>query len=103
MTNETAKSVPFNVMLSPALRQRLSTLAAAREVPVSHMIRTALLAYLDHTEQKAPTCADGTPCLCPNRWSRPERIKMLDGKPPATEQPPHERTDPDQHLEGSEQ
>ena len=91
MSSDETKSVPFHFMLSPALKDRLFCLSKAREIPVSGMFRTAILAYLDHQEQKQPTCADGTPCLCPNRWSRTARIERME-----------KRAEPDKYMEGSE-
>lgn len=76
--NEPTRSRQFNIMLSDDTYQRTRAHAATRETSIAQIVRTALLAYLDHEQRNEPTCANGQRCLCPNRWSRTERIRRLD-------------------------
>lgn len=59
-----------NILLTPTQDDDLNTLCAHTGASRSHVLRTALLAHLRHTQEEQPTCADGTHCLCLARWGR---------------------------------
>lgn len=95
------KTRRFHILMSDQMSTDLAALSAAREVPIASMVRTAIVAYIAHTKAQQPTCADGSLCLCPNRWSRTERIRRLDGPAARPEAAQDDPTNPDAYMEGA--
>lgn len=60
---------PFNIELDEEDRELLDKAAGRYKVSRAQVIRTAVRAYCEHAVAHRPTCAIGTPCLCPQIWS----------------------------------
>lgn len=58
----------LSVTTPASLRDRARAIALARYTSISHIIRTALEAYVQMEEGHGPHCAIGIPCICPRAW-----------------------------------
>ena len=70
MMEEPTKLKPFNLQISAEDRALLEAHAKKRGVALSHIIRAAYKAYIEHEINNCATCANGTQCLAPEMWAR---------------------------------
>ena len=61
-----AKSVKFQIMLSPSDKARIEDLSEQTGSTMAELIRQMIISYHTMKTQGEPICATGTRCYCPH-------------------------------------
>lgn len=72
------KTIPVNVYMEPFVKAMLKKLAQEEAVPMSQIIREAIVSRYRHSFANEPHCANSTECRCPAMHSIQPKERLSD-------------------------
>ncbi len=72
-----SKTKQFNIMFSPATREKLEQLATDANLNAASIVRQLIDHRHDHVCMGSPTCASGQRCFCPQMHPPPTPPKPV--------------------------